>query len=175
MNVGFRPRLRAHPSLYDLIAYRSIERLSVGASPPIAAEDLPPLPVSATASPVSPSPEPVKIPNREPEAQPATMAPKKAAKPARDVEAEEQHGEWQHALAAQKHPANWTLQVPSTQSQGILPASRSWTASHVILTVSNFSNRPVVVAENMIGVAMYELVGNAQHFSRVRLTQPRFK
>jgi V-type H+-transporting ATPase subunit A len=104
MNIGFRPRLRARPSLYDLIAYRSIEGLLEQHSPS-QIEDLPPLPISTASSPVSPPSDLVSVQYREPETQPATMAPKKSAKPAGDVEAEEQYGELQEA-STQKHPAN---------------------------------------------------------------------
>lgn len=93
MNVGFRPRLKARPSLYDLIAHHSIERLSVGAGSPISVEDLPPLPISASPSPIAPLPAPVRVQYLEPEAQSARMAPKKAAKPERDADVEDQYGE----------------------------------------------------------------------------------
>lgn len=93
MNVGFRPRLQARPSLYDLLAYRSIERLSFGAGSPIPVEDLPPLPPSTTASPVTPLAESLKIQPLQPELQPTAMAPKKAAKPAQaDADTEGQQG-----------------------------------------------------------------------------------
>lgn len=105
MNVGFRPRLRARPSLYDLIAFHSIERLSLGVGS-IPVEDLPPLPESTTASPLSPAPDPIALQHREPEAPPVTMAPKKNTKPARDADEEEQHGSWRQTSCARKRLAN---------------------------------------------------------------------
>lgn len=95
MNVGFQPRLRARSSLYDLIAYRSIERRSVGAGSPIPVDDLPPLPVSASPSPISPSLELATDQDPELEAQPSTMASKKATKAANNGDVEEQYGEFE--------------------------------------------------------------------------------
>lgn len=55
MNIGFRPRLKARPSLYDLIRNRNIEDLSVRRRPSFA-EELPELP------PLPPSPSPTRSP-----------------------------------------------------------------------------------------------------------------
>lgn len=112
MNVGFRPRLKAYPSLYDLIAHHSTERLSAEAGSPVSFEDLPPLPVSASPTPISPLPLPVRVQHPEPETQPAIMAPKKAAKPARDADIEEQYGELTETTVTLEDIAN----LPSTGS-----------------------------------------------------------
>lgn len=88
MNVGFRPRLKARPSLYDLIRNRNIDSLSVAVHrrPSLSQElhpELPPLPPSPSFttcnSPPPPStprtPQPVQV-----EYQPSVkMPPKKAA------------------------------------------------------------------------------------------------
>ncbi|TVY33350.1 V-type proton ATPase catalytic subunit A [Lachnellula occidentalis] len=110
MNVGFRPRLRARTSLYDLIHNRTIEQLSQHPHHSFP-EELPPLPSSPFPTPPS---TPSKFEEIELVAEPAKMPPKKEA--VRDEDGEEQYGS--------------------------------------IYSVSG----PVVVAENMIGVAMYELV-----------------
>ncbi len=92
MNVGLRPRLKARPSLYDLIHNRTIESLSLLQYHPVANEllsELPPLP---------PSPSPVQLhfpaqlrANKLGQViESAQMAPKKA--PARDEDGEEQYG-----------------------------------------------------------------------------------
>ncbi|TVY39578.1 V-type proton ATPase catalytic subunit A [Lachnellula cervina] len=106
MNVGFRPRLRARTSLYDLIHNRTIDQLSQHPPHHSYPEELPPLPSSP--------PAPLKSEEIGFVAEPAKMPPKKEV--ARDEDGEEQYGS--------------------------------------IYSVSG----PVVVAENMIGVAMYELV-----------------
>ncbi|KAK0123851.1 H(+)-transporting V1 sector ATPase subunit A [Cadophora gregata] len=106
MNVGIRPRLKARPSLYDLIRSRDIDSLSVAVHRPSLQElhpELPPLPPSPSFT-LSPPPTPQ---------QSVRMPPKKAAIKHDD---DEQYG--------------------------------------TIFSVSG----PVVVAENMVGVAMYELV-----------------
>jgi hypothetical protein len=102
--------------LYDLITYRSIDRLSVGTGLPTPVEDLPPLPQSPRASPPSPPLDPVREQDPEPVAQPETMAPKK---PARDEDAEEQYGELQQAPAFRNTQLIFTLQARFTPSQGM--------------------------------------------------------
>jgi V-type H+-transporting ATPase subunit A len=94
MNVGFRPRLEARPSLYDLLAYRNIERLSAGLASPTSIQDIP-LPPSPSPSLLSPKPESTQEEYPEPAAQSATMAPKKAAQ---DADVEEQYGEFRSLL-----------------------------------------------------------------------------
>jgi V-type H+-transporting ATPase subunit A len=89
MNVGFRPRLLARPSLYDLVTYRNIERLSVRPSTPTRIEDLPPLPSSPGPVPLPLPPAPVHEHHPEPLDKPANMGPKKLA---RDADGEEQYG-----------------------------------------------------------------------------------
>ncbi|PVH74303.1 vacuolar ATP synthase catalytic subunit A [Cadophora sp. DSE1049] len=116
MNVGFRPRLKARPSLYDLIRNRNIDSLSVAVHrrPSLSRHpELPPLPPSPsfTHSPPPTPRTPPQVPVEDEQA--VKMPPKKAA--IRDDD-DEQYG--------------------------------------TIFSVSG----PVVVAENMVGVAMYELV-----------------
>jgi len=92
MNIGFRPRLKARPSLYDLIRNRNIEQLSVQPLQSSTEElplELPPLP-SSPASTFSSPPTPVKLSHPDPPQQPDDMAPKKA--PAKDADGEDQYG-----------------------------------------------------------------------------------
>jgi V-type H+-transporting ATPase subunit A len=85
MNVGFRPRLRARPSLYDLIKNRNIDRLSaLSPTKLVDFEELPALPNSRPSTPiVEERPEPIRTPVR--------MPPKKEAKNT-DADGEEQYG-----------------------------------------------------------------------------------
>ena len=85
MNIGFRPRLKAQPSLYDLIKSRNIDPL-----PPLSPTklvdvgELPALPNSRPSTPIiEEPPRPVHISLK--------MTPKKEAKNA-DLEDEEQYG-----------------------------------------------------------------------------------
>ena len=90
MNVGFRPRLKARPSLYDLIRDRSIEQLSLRPSNSFSEElssELPALPSSPFPSP---PPSPFEVQQSQLVVDPAKMPPKKAA--ARDEDGEEQYG-----------------------------------------------------------------------------------
>jgi hypothetical protein len=85
MNVGFRPRLKARPSLYDLIKNRNIDRLSSPPSPTklVDVGELPALPTSRPSTPVvEKDPEIVQAPVKMPQ--------KKAA--AKDADGEEQYG-----------------------------------------------------------------------------------
>merc|ERR1711977_276271 len=123
MNVGFRPRLKARPSLYDLIRTRNIDSLSVAVHrrPSVSQElqlepEPPPLPPSPGFTSTSPPSTPrtlQQVPIEVEHQELVKMPPKKAAIKEDD---DEQYG--------------------------------------TIFSVSG----PVVVAENMIGVAMYELV-----------------
>ena len=85
MNVGFRPRLKARPSLYDLIKNRNIDRLSaLSPTKLVEFEELPALPSSRPSTPiVEKHPEAIQIPVK--------MAPKKAEKKT-DDDGEEQYG-----------------------------------------------------------------------------------
>ena len=85
MNVGFRPRLKARPSLYDLIKNRNIDRLSaLSPTKLVDIEELPALPNSRPSTPViEEHPEPIRIPVK--------MPPKKEAKNT-DADGEEQYG-----------------------------------------------------------------------------------
>ncbi len=83
MNVGFRPRLKARPSLYDLVRNRNIDNLSVRPNLSFSDElppELPPLPPSPTSTPSPPStprtPRPLEHVKDE---QTVKMPPKKAA------------------------------------------------------------------------------------------------
>lgn len=86
MNVGFRPRLKARPSLYDLIHHRNIDRLSASLSP-VKLSDLGELPVLPSSRPSTPiiekNPEPVHIPLK--------MPPKNGTQNA-DADDDEQYG-----------------------------------------------------------------------------------
>jgi hypothetical protein len=86
MNIGFRPRLKARPSLYDLIKNRNIDRLSALTSPSklVDFEELPALPNSRPSTPVV-------EPHSEPIYSTIKMAPKKEKKVV-DEDGEEQYG-----------------------------------------------------------------------------------
>jgi hypothetical protein len=94
MNVGLRPRLKARPSLYDLIRDRNIDSLSVRLRPSstdhlLSPQDLPPLPPSPTSTPfASPtSEEPLYTEFSLPTIK---MPPKKQV--AKDEDGEDQYG-----------------------------------------------------------------------------------
>lgn len=91
MNIGFRPRLKARPSLYDLVRNRNIDRLSIRPSTPtrLAIEDLPPLPASPNSAVSSVQSTPIQESNTSKLKEAITMAPKKAAK---DADGEDQYG-----------------------------------------------------------------------------------
>ena len=94
MNVGIRPRLKAQPSLYDLVKNRSIESLSNRhrlSFPSELPPELPPLPTSPAVSP-PPTPEKAQLPASIQET--INMAPKKTAA-AKDADGEEQYGAYQ--------------------------------------------------------------------------------
>jgi hypothetical protein len=96
MNVGLRPRLKARPSLYDLIRNRNIDQLSVQPLRSFVKElpaELPPLP-SSPDSIVSTPPTPVLPSQPELVEESAKMAPKKEV--ARDADGEEQYGSSQY-------------------------------------------------------------------------------
>jgi len=89
MNIGFRPRLKARPSLYDLVQKRNIEHLSVQRHRSLSLELpelLPPLPPSTPGTPI-----PYQQPQSEYQLPVVKMAPKKEEKKSEDVE--EQTGE----------------------------------------------------------------------------------
>lgn len=146
MNVGFRPRLKARPSLYDLIKNRNIDRLSaaLSLSKLVDVGELPALPNSRPSTPIiERHPEPLHTPLK--------MPPKKEAKNA-DTDSEEQYGmSPQNIYKASKLMI--AVQARSTPSLGMQLAQSC-------LAYRTDLDRPVVVAENMIGVAMYELVGS---------------
>ena len=85
MNVGFRPRLKARPSLYDLIKSRNIDRLSaLSPTKLVDLAELPALPNSRPSTPiVAKQPEPVHTHIK--------MAPKQEPKKA-DADDDEQYG-----------------------------------------------------------------------------------
>lgn len=100
MNVGFRPRLKARPSLYDLIRNRNIDVLSVRRRDSFTEElllELPPLPSTPTDL-RSPPPTPVIAINSEPVQELVNMAPKKQV--AKDADGEDQYGMSQHAASS---------------------------------------------------------------------------
>lgn len=86
MNVGFRPRLKARPSLYDLIQNWNIDRLSATLSPTKLVDfgELPALPTSRPSTPII---------EKHPEAvhNPVKMPPKKASQNT-DADDDEQYG-----------------------------------------------------------------------------------
>jgi len=92
MNVGLRPRLKARPSLYDLIRNRNIDQPLRSFVEELPAE-LPPLP-SSPDSILSTPPTPVLSNHPELVEQSANMAPKKEV--ARDADGEEQYGSSLH-------------------------------------------------------------------------------
>jgi V-type H+-transporting ATPase subunit A len=101
MNVGLRPRLKARPSLHDLVHNRNIDQLSVQPFRSFVEElpaELPPLPLSPDKNPPTP-PTPVLSIYPEPAEEPAKMAPKKEV--ARDADGEEQYGMSQYPPAVQ--------------------------------------------------------------------------
>jgi hypothetical protein len=92
MNVGFRPRLKARPSVYDLIRNRSIDSLSVrrrGSFTEELLSELPPLPSTPTEFP-SPPPTPAIATHPKPVQESDNTAPKKAV--AKDADGEDQYG-----------------------------------------------------------------------------------
>lgn len=92
MNIGFRPRLKTRPSLYDLVRNRIIDHLSVQPQRSFFEElpaELPPLPLSPTKIISNPGSQ-VLSTYPEPVEEPAKMAPKKEV--ARDADGEEQYG-----------------------------------------------------------------------------------
>jgi hypothetical protein len=92
MNIGLRPRLKARPSLYDLVRNCSIDKLSVQPQQNFFEElpaELPPLPSSPTNI-LSNLPTPVLSAHSELAEEPPKMAPKKEV--ARDADGEEQYG-----------------------------------------------------------------------------------
>lgn len=92
MNVGFRPRLKARPSLYDLVRARNIETLSRTPRPSFSDQlqpelfPLPPSPGFLESPPPSPAPaqQSYSIDTS------SNMGPKKEV--ARDADGEEQYG-----------------------------------------------------------------------------------
>src|SRR4051794_20044654 len=96
MNVGFRPRLKARPSLYDLVRDHNISPSSRSQSNSFSQElppELPALPPSPFSSP-PPTPTTAVLNKSELEIQPfepVKMAPKKK-EVARDEDGEEQYG-----------------------------------------------------------------------------------
>jgi hypothetical protein len=92
MNVGFRPRLKARPSLYDLIRNRNIDRLSaLTPTKLVDFEELPALPNSRPSTPiVEKHPEPIRASIK--------MPPKKAPKNT-DEDGEEQYGTFCQSFA----------------------------------------------------------------------------
>jgi hypothetical protein len=127
MNIGFRPRLKARPSLYDLVKNRSIDSLSVRRHRPSSSlellRELPPLPSSPTLSPL-PTPFQPEQPEQDP--LPVKMPPKKVVE--RDADGEEQYGQYIHST-------NWGVklisptQVPFTLYLGMPMLSMT---SHII-------------------------------------------
>jgi hypothetical protein len=96
MNVGFRPRLKARPSLYDLVRNHNINPTS-RSQPNSFSQDLPrelpALPPSPFSSPPS-TPSTTAFKKVEPQTQtlePVKMAPKKRDV-AKDEDGEEQYG-----------------------------------------------------------------------------------
>lgn len=90
MNVGIRPRLRARPSLYDLVRNRNIDRLSIRpATPSRKTSDLPPLPTSPKLSESSVPPTPIEEKQLEALEKAVKMAPNKSAV---DANGDEQFG-----------------------------------------------------------------------------------
>lgn len=120
MNVGLRPRLKARPSLYDLVQHRGIDHLSsnAGSSNESFAE-LPPLPTSPFPSTSLKSPTGTTPPLLTPE--PTKSSPNMP--PKKDVSKDED-GEEQYGMLPSSKPASSkltiTAQVPFTPSQGML-------------------------------------------------------
>jgi hypothetical protein len=100
MNVGFRPRLKARPSLCDLIRNRNIDILSVRRRDSFTEElllELPPLPSTPTDL-RSPPPTPAIAIHSEPVQEPVNMAPKKEV--AKDADGEDQYGMCQRTASS---------------------------------------------------------------------------
>lgn len=125
MNVGLRPRLKARPSLYDLVRNRNIDQLSVQPLRSLVEElpaELPPLPLSPTKT-LSTPPTPVLLNHPESAKESAKMAPKKEV--ARDADGEEQYGMSQ----IQQHGTPKliiAMQARFTQSLGMHFSSAAW-------------------------------------------------
>src|SRR4051812_39684560 len=90
MNVGFRPRLKARPSLYDLVRNRNIDRLSLRPTTPTTSFELPPLPISPKTPSSSVPPTSTQEKQKDTTQETNSMGPKKAA--AQDIDGEEQYG-----------------------------------------------------------------------------------
>lgn len=131
MQVGFRPRLKARPSLYDLVKTRNIESLSVqrhrqlSLSAELASElQLPSSPASSRPSTPLTSPHPRT--DRLPPLAAVTMAPKKEDK--KEAQVDEPHGKSragafptsQGTMAESFQLTTTRVQAPSTPSQGML-------------------------------------------------------
>lgn len=105
MNVGFRPRLKARPSLYNLLRSRKPDPT---APPPLPAEhhhELPALPPSPSKSThdhsYPPFPTPSRLPVTQQSQASSKMAPKK---PEIDDDGEEQYGACPRASAPPIEP-----------------------------------------------------------------------
>jgi hypothetical protein len=86
MNVGFRPRLKARPSLYDLIRSQSSDHLAIlSPSRFVDIAELPALPHSLPSTPIVEKPQArIRIP--------ISMPPKKQV--AKDDDGEDQYGKY---------------------------------------------------------------------------------
>ena len=103
MNVGFRPRLKARPSLYDLIKNRNIDRLSaLSPTKLVDFEELPALPNSRPSTPIV-------------EIQPAIHQPpnKMPPKNQSDADGEEQYGTQNHNRSSSLNDSILSLQNQS--------------------------------------------------------------
>lgn len=138
LGIG-RPRLRARPSLFELITKKDIEDLSILKSkrsfPELVddIDDLPPLPLSPDKFPLSPS-----LQLTPPDLQ-------------QDLpELIKDHSSTSSNTSSDSTPT--AVMAPSKSVRGGLEEGE--TGGGAIFSVSG----PVIVAENMTGCAMYELV-----------------
>jgi len=154
--LGLRPRLKTRPSLLDLIQQKDIDRRSLRPVTPPSKLHLPPLLTDGGIedsedeySPVSP----VKVAVPQSPILPDTPPPPYSS-PLQPASEEEEPDEEQAEAKPPTTPHTTTAIMPPKQDA----SGESQTGS--IFSVSG----PVIVAENMIGCAMYELckVGHDQ-------------
>lgn len=131
MNIGFRPRLKARPSLYDLVRNRNIDRLSIRPSTPtrLAIEDLPPLPTSPNSAVSSVQSTPIQESNTAKLKEAIAMAPKKAAK---DADGEDQYGRLLQRILQIPTKLTTAVQVQFTRFLG------THRMSHATSHITNF-------------------------------------
>ena len=115
MHIGFRPRLKARPSLYDLIRSQSVEHLSIKRPELVEVEYLPELPASPVElRPTPPTPERAQL-SAPVLQEPINMGPKKVVQ---DEDGEEQYGTPRGQLSCTNFPLTIAAQARFTPFLG---------------------------------------------------------